>query len=126
MRLESKVPRVVAKHQSRHFHVGEDRDPVALLPVSLAGRLGDNILPSVKEIRASGAVGDDHVRVERLHAFELLVGVGDGVASVALYEVLAETEAAAVPALRIVYDLTTPRLDHSDEDVRVFSAPDSL
>ncbi len=126
MGLESKVPRVVAEHEASHFFVGEHWDSVPLLSVCLAGRFRDHILPSVKEIRASWAVGDDHVRVERLHALELLVGVGDGVASVALDEVLAKAESAAVPALRIVNDLATPRLDHSDEDVRIFSAPDSL
>ena len=56
----------------------------------------------------------------------ILVGVGQGISTVAFDEILPESEAAAVSPLRVVHDLAAPRLDHTDEDIRIFSAPDSL
>ena len=61
-----------------------------------------------------------------LHGLELLVGVGDTVSAVGLDQILAEAEAAAMPALRIVDDLASPGVHHAAEDARVLGASDTL
>ena len=76
MSLETQIPRVISEHQSRHLLVSEDRDAVSVFAIGLSSRLCYHILPSVQEIRASRAVGDDKIRLERLHALEFLMGVG--------------------------------------------------
>ena len=76
MSLETQIPRVISEHQSRHFLVGEDRDAMPVFAVSLPRRFGYHILPSVQELGASREVGDDKIRLERIHALEFLMGVG--------------------------------------------------
>ena len=99
---------------------------MAILPVSLAGGLCDHILPPVQEIRATRAVSDDKIRLKGLHALEFLMGVGQGISPIAFYEILPETETAAMPSFRIVHDFSSPSLDHSHEDVGIFSATYTL
>ena len=122
VQLQAEVPRVVAQQQAGDFLVGEHGDAVSVLPVGLAFGLGYHILPAVEEIRAAGAVGDDHVGVVRLHGLEFLVGVGKGIAAVGLDVVLPETVAAAVAAFGVVDDAASPGFHHAAQHVGVFGS----
>ena len=75
MELEAKVPGVVAQDKAGNLFISEDRDTVAVLAVGFALHFSNYILPAVQEIRASGAVGDYHVRFVGLHAFKFLMSV---------------------------------------------------
>ena len=76
MGLKAQIPRIISEHQSCNLLVGQNRNSVSVLSVGLAGGFGDDILPSVDELRAPRTVGNDKVRLVRLHALEFLVGIG--------------------------------------------------
>ena len=126
MQLHAKVPGIVAEDQSGQFLVGEHGDTVAVFAVGLACLLGDDVLPTVEEVRTSGAVGDDGVGVEGLHGFKFLPGIGDTVAPVGLHVVLPETIAAAVAPLRVVHHLSAPALYHAGQHVGVLCTAHTL
>ena len=64
--------------------------------------------------------------MERFHGLELLVGIGQGIASVGLDQILPETEAAAVSAFRIVHHAASQGLYKPGQDTRVFGTADRL
>ena len=119
--LEAEIPWIIPHHKACYFLVRKSRDAVTVLTIGLASRFGDHVLPPVKEIWTTGTIGNDKVRLERFHAFELLVGVGQRISPVPFDEILPEPEAAAMASFRIIHDLSTPGLDHSDKDVWIFS-----
>ena len=82
-------------------------------------------MPFVEEHRAARAVGQDEVGLVRGHRFELFLGVGDRIAAVGHHQVIAESESAAVPPLRIVDHFAAPRLNHSGQHVREFRSADT-
>lgn len=76
MGLKAQIPRVISEHQSCNLLVGQDRNSVAVLAISLACRFSNDILLSVEEIRAPRTVGNNKVRLVRLHALEFLMSIG--------------------------------------------------
>ena len=126
MHLKSEIPRVVTHHQTCHFLVGQSWNSVAVLAVGLAGLLSDDVLPSVKELRASWTVGDYQIRLIRLHRLEFFIGVRLRIATVCLHEILTESESAAMTALRVIDNFATPSLNHSNEHVRIFRATEAF
>ena len=126
MELEPQIPRVISQYQSCHFLVCEYRYSEAVLPVCLSFHLGDDILPSVEKIRTTRTVGDDHIGLVWSHRLELLVRIRERIASVRLDVILAESIAAAVPSLRVIYDVASPGFHHSCQHVWIFGSADSF
>ena len=71
-------------------------------------------------------VGEDEVGLVGFHRLELLLGVGNGIASVFLDEVLAEAEAAAVTAFGIINHFAAPSLNHASQHVRELRVTDAV
>lgn len=117
MQLKAEGPRVVAEEETREFFVGEDGDAVTFSVVCLSLHLGYGILPFVEEHGAAWTVGEDEVGLVGFHRLELLLRVGDAVASIFLHKVLSETEAAAVSAFWIVDYLAAPCFYHSRKHI---------
>lgn len=108
MQLQAEIPRIIAENKACNLLIGEYRDSEPVLSVCLSFCLCDDILPSVKEVRTAGTVGDYHVGLVRFHGLEFLVRVGDGISSVGLYMILSESITAAMTALWIIYDIASP------------------
>ena len=108
MDLQAQVPGIHPQHQTGQFLVGKDRNAVTVFAIGFARLLGNDILPAVQEIRAARTIGYDHVRFVGFHRLKLLVGVRNAVAPVGFYQILPETETAAVPPLRIINHLPAP------------------
>ncbi|MBR4802817.1 MAG: hypothetical protein IK041_08410, partial [Bacteroidales bacterium] len=73
MGLKTQIPWIIAHNKAGNFLVCKHRDTMPILPVGLSFCLCDDILPPVQKLWATRAVGDNHIRLERLHALEFLV-----------------------------------------------------
>ena len=87
---------------------------------------GAVVLPSIHKIGATRTICDNHIGVIWLHGFKFFVGIGERVSSVALDKVLSESKSAAMSSFRVIYNFSSPCLNHSGKDIGIFRSSESF